>query len=114
MKTSIVVRTRYEGLHFWKSAPEKVAFLRNLHRHEFHVALKLEVHHDDRELEFILVKRAMNQYLQDTHDQDPNGRSCEQIAKCVLDWVVKTYGVRRASCEVSEDGENGAVVEIEP
>ena len=31
----IRVRTTFEGFHCWPSAPNEVAFLRNVHRHLF-------------------------------------------------------------------------------
>lgn len=105
----IVVRTQFEAMHQWADAPDEVAFLRDLHRHVFHVELKLEVYHADRELEFILVKRALTKWLE--LQRQPVG-SCEMIAEQVLDWAERQYGEPRnrgACCTVSEDGENGAL-----
>lgn len=110
--TSIVVRTRFEGIHRWQSAPDEVAFLRDFHRHEFHVELEMEVHHEDRELEFILVKRALDRFIDESGLKDPSPRSCETIAKRIISWAKQTYGLgRNISCGVFEDGENGARVE---
>lgn len=112
--TSIIVRTRFEALHQWPEAPDEVGFLRHLHRHEFHVTLKLEVSHGDRELEFILVKRALDQELRTWLERKEFRHSCEWLAQYILKWASDQYEPRRASCEVSEDGENGALVEIDP
>jgi hypothetical protein len=114
-KTAIVVRTQFEGLHHWPEAPDEVAFLRSPHRHVFHVQLELHVEHDDRELEFILVRRALDKYLATFTEVSVAGvatrGSCEDIAKLVVDWASEKYGSWRAlECTVTEDGENGARV----
>ena len=108
VRTLIEVRTRFEHVHHWPEAPAEVGFLRALHRHEFHVTLRLAVTHDDRELEFILVKRALDQYLKGPWSERV---SCEQIAHAVLAWAKHTYGTRTGECSVLEDGENGAIVQ---
>ena len=108
VRTLIEVRTRFEHVHHWPEAPAEVGFLRALHRHEFHVSLKLAVSHDDCELEFILVKRALAVYLK----REWSDRvSCEQIALAVIEWARSQYGERWVECAVHEDGENGAIVQ---
>jgi len=54
---TIFITTSFEGVHCYPSAPEGVVFLRVPHRHIFGVRVEVEVYHDDRELEFILLKR---------------------------------------------------------
>lgn len=107
MKTFIKVRTRSEGIHFWPEAPEDVFFLKTPHRHEFHWTVTLEVYHDDRDLEFILVKRWIEKEI-------PRGylgtKSCEQLAKDLRTKIKEKYGMRKVMIEVSEDGENGALL----
>lgn len=114
MKRSIVVRAWVEGLHHWPEAPDAVAFLRNPHRHTFYVTLTIDVRHDDRELEFILVKRALEAHLKPMERAARAGEvstnSCEHIAGGVLAWALGAFGDRSMMCEVSEDGENGAIV----
>lgn len=110
MTSFILVTTRFEGIHFYENAPEEVAFLRFPHRHEFHVSVGLAVTHDDRELEFILVKRSLDQYIS-TWGINFGGKSCEMMAKDIIQFLFGRYGKRSCSVKVSEDGENGAVVE---
>ena len=105
--TTIFVTTQFEGIHCYPEAPDEVSFLRSPHRHMFHVRATLQVFHDDRELEFILVKRALNQFLKGDALQH---RSCEMIAREILNFLQAKYGVRSYSVEVSEDGENGATI----
>lgn len=114
-KTTITARWRWEGMHKWPDAPESVGFLRDLHRHEFHGELELEVHHDDRELEFILVKRFAEALSLRAFGMETMAFSCERMAATILDATLERYGEERwARCTVSEDGENGATAHWNP
>jgi len=106
----ITVKNQFEGIHCYPDAPEGVEFLKNPHRHMFHVESEIEVYHDDRELEFILVQRNIQKFL-DTSEKLQH-KSCEMIAREVRDYLRKTYPIeghwhRKMSIRVSEDGENG-------
>lgn len=114
INTYIKVRFQFAALHCWPDAPDEVGYLRHPHRHVFHVTATVEVFHDDRDLEFILVKR----YLQDQVDKVlknkewPGRASCEYMATKIAQMIRQKYGCDRLVCvEVSEDGENGALVE---
>ena len=106
------VRTRFEKLHRWVDAPEDVAFLRSLHRHEFHVRLRISQERGvDREVEFIGVKRWLDRLVDLTVKLLPDTVSCEEMADYFVLQAASKYGEARTyECEVSEDGENGAVV----
>ena len=52
----IWVTFRKEGIHKYPDAPDGVEFLKYPHRHIFHFRVELEVFHDDRDVEFILLK----------------------------------------------------------
>lgn len=110
----IVVQARCERLHFWRDAPDEVLFLKTPHRHEFHVKLSIQVEHDNRDLEFILVKRWLQKFLEPWSRQCQRGEatesSCEQMALEILQAAHQKYRFRAAVCEVFEDGENGAEV----
>ena len=121
MKTFIYVTTQFEDMHSYPDAPEEVAFLRTPHRHMFHVKATIEVSHYDRELEFILVKRELDQMcLAIKNSIVPDKKSCERIAAQLSQKLSNRYGTipealsknkyRNIIVEVSEDGENGAVV----
>ena len=60
MYSYIIVKTSFRGFHQYKDAPDQVAFLKNLHRHDFIVEAKIEVKHDDRELEFFIEQSALD------------------------------------------------------
>lgn len=120
MERTIVVRTQYEGIHCWPEAPDEVMFLRSPHRHIFNVEVEVEVHSDDRDIEFIMLKHRINHWLSIQFDDDGvwhMGRlSCEQVAEMVIDLVQEKLKdtERKITCYVDEDGENGARVVYNP
>lgn len=112
-KTFIIVRTRFEGRHCWPDAPIEVDFLKCVHRHIFYVEAKLPVSHGDRQLEFFMVKRFIDDFL---YEKYPDGRlwrnSCEMLAEEILCALQSNYELRKGvSVYVFEDGENGGGVE---
>mgnify|MGYP001392328477 CR=1 FL=1 len=106
---SIVVRSQFEGFHSWPDCPyEEVAFLRNVHRHIFHVEIKIAVTHNERELEFFMVKKELNTLLAQDFEHKEFTLSCEAIAEIILDKLREKYPTLY-SVSVFEDNENGAV-----
>lgn len=106
----IWVTTKVPGFHSWPGAPPSVAFLRELHRHMFHIKVYFVVEGSDRELEFFIQQNQLNDCINDLYPWQNLGYmfgnfSCEMIAKDLLGALP---GV--AAVEVSEDGENGAIV----
>lgn len=108
--TYIIVRTQSEFIHCWPEAPREVQYLRALHRHMLHIELKLEVHHDDRELEFIMVKHELSKFLERFLAEARGRTSCEQVAEAIKEWAVDKYGDRACVVQVLEDNENGVEV----
>lgn len=114
----IIVKTEFEAIHNYPNAPNEVEFLRNPHRHIFHVECEIEVFHDDRELEFIIVKRALERFIQRTYGcNDIGSTSCEMIATVIQRYLKKRYHLdaetypsqsfRNVKVKVLEDNENG-------
>lgn len=111
MKTYIVVKFQFEGVHRWPDAPDPVKYLRNIHRHMFYVTATIEVRHNDRELEFIMVKNALKQHVEDVKETWPGAISCESMAEDIIRFIQTIYGQNRwVSVKISEDDENGALV----
>lgn len=116
MKTNVIVKLQVDGTHNWPMAANffpEVAFLSDIHRHVFHITLKKAVNHDDRDVEFIMFKRDVLDYLRDKY-YDFNSRthafgamSCEMIARELLTHFDCRY------VSVFEDDENGAEIEVE-
>ncbi len=112
-KKRIWVTFQKEGLHKWPDATNYpgVEFLANEHRHMFHFRVDLEVFHDDREVEFILFKRELEGlYTEGTLQLDY--KSCEMMADDLGKYIQEKYPRRNFSVQVSEDGENGCVVDF--
>lgn len=103
---SVTVSFAYEGIHCYPDAPEEVAFLRNPHRHIFHVYASLEVFHDDRDIEFILLKRELHRLVSSNMDN----KSCEMAAREIIEYLYYTYPARKCKVTVSEDNENSATI----
>lgn len=103
----IYVTAQFEGYHCFENAPEEVSFLRSLHRHIFHVKMHAPVQHNNRQIEFFMLKHKLESHLRDHYEKSPTMRnlSCEAIAEELLEDFPEACSV-----EVSEDGENGAVV----
>ncbi len=116
--SSIQVLTSFVGVHFWKEAPDEVAFLRNPHRHVFKVSVSCAVSHDDRELEFFMVRQRIDTFIKGTfntyHTNMPDilylgPASCEMIARMVQQMLADVYS-RQFSVIVREDDENAGIV----
>lgn len=106
---SIFVQFTKEGIHRYPDAPEGVEFLKNPHRHIFHFRVTIEVFHNDRDVEFILFKRELeNLYKEATLEVDY--KSCEMLAEDLITYISSKYTGRNITVEVSEDGENGATL----
>jgi len=102
VKNSIVM------CHAYPHALEKVSFLRNQHRHVFHVQTCIEVHHGNREIEFFDLQDKVQSIL-DMFKEDNNGSvfNCEDITLNVSHTLDTLYhGTRKMNIEVSEDNEN--------
>lgn len=104
----------FEGVHCWLRAPEEVKHLRNRHRHIFHVKAVMQVNHDDRDVEFIMLGHRIREWILKQYPKyseasadttvDLEYTSCEALARALLE----AFGL--FSCEVSEDNENGAII----
>jgi hypothetical protein len=100
-KVNIIVNTRFVGFHNWPNAPTEFHYLGNIHRHEFHVTVKVAVKEFDREIEFCNFKRELDEWLHQEYKY-PTTESCEMIAKKIAQKFNAVY------VRVMEDGENGA------
>ena len=106
--TYIKVYTQFEGVHKYPKAPKVVKHLRNDHRHTFKVIVHIEVKHDNRELEFFMVKDFLDKIAQNHKNLD--FRSCEMINDFFYKVLSYKYGKdREYIIETSEDGQRSAV-----
>ena len=115
MKTNVIVKLEIDAIHNWPGVVEhkeleQVHFLQYPHRHLFKITAKKAVTHDDRDIEIIMLKRNIIDYLHrryynkgaNTHTL--GSTSCEMLAKELTKVFSLSY------CEVLEDRENGAEI----
>jgi hypothetical protein len=118
----IWVTFQKEGMHRYPAAATDpalatgdeydVSFLANPHRHIFHFRVWIDVVHNDRDIEFIQFKRWLeNLYRDNTLQLDY--KSCEMMADDLYIQIASRYPNRAVWIEVSEDGENGALIRYE-
>lgn len=117
LESKVFCTLQVEGTHFYGEAPDEVAYLRESHRHMFGIRAEVEVFHDDREVEFIMMKHFLDSCLTKNYHWcsvrrlfDFGRTSCEMIATCLVGELRVKYGERNITVTVDEDGENGAVV----
>lgn len=115
-QTNIIIKLQVEGFHSWPQAAEllpEVGFLSAKHRHIFHIVAKKKVTHSDRDVEIILFKRKITDFLYFQYGKNDHSlvnvcefgpMSCEMIAEVLLKKFDLQY------CSVLEDNENGAEV----
>ena len=143
--TCVYCNFGFEGSHCWPDAisMKGVEFLALKHRHTFHVKVTVSVSHNDRDIEFILLKRYLQRVVM-AWPKDLHNASCEMIGYCIgiathafvnglthdqlyynfsfvrtpwdVDYEKKTpfRSDNEIEVEVSEDGENGAKVLMKP
>ena len=118
----IWVTFQKEGIHRYPAAATDpalatgdeydVSFLANPHRHIFHFRVWIDVVHNDRDIEFIQFKRWLeNLYRDGTVQLDY--KSCEMMADDLYIQIAAKHPDRAVWIEVSEDGENGALIKYE-
>jgi len=110
-KKLVWVTFQRKGFHFYPGAPSEVAYLQDRHRHLFKFKVKIEVFHDDREIEFHMFLNKIESWY-DSGALELNHKSCEMLADDLHAKLNKEYGgtgrPRECVIEVSEDGECGA------
>jgi hypothetical protein len=108
-----------EGIHCYPAAATDpllatgdeydVSFLGTPHRHIFHFRVSIDVFHNDRDIEFIQFKRWLENLYKDSI-LALDYKSCEMIADDLYLQIAGRYPNRNVSIDVSEDGENGCVI----
>lgn len=128
-KKTVTVRTQFESLHQWPTAPEQVSYLRHPHRHIFHVVVTANVTHGDRQVEFHMMLRdslrvVIELFLkangagvysagnESTNRLNVISMSCEDMAE-KIGMALITAGYNIASVSVGEDDENFGTTHFE-
>jgi hypothetical protein len=124
---SIWITFTKEGIHKYPDADkdpklatgdwDDVSFLAVPHRHIFHFRVRIEVFHNDRDIEFIQFKRWMERLYNGS--DTTNGqvsvleldyKSCEMIADDLYQEISTKYPGRFVEISVAEDNENGCSI----
>ena len=118
----IWVTFQKEGIHCYPAAATDpalktddeydVSFLGTPHRHIFHFRVWIDVVHNDRDIEFIQFKRWL-QKLYESGTVQLDYKSCEMMSDDLYLQIAARYPGRSVWIEVSEDGENGALIKYE-
>ena len=126
-RRKIWVTFQKEGTHMYPGADtdpklatggwDDVSFLGVPHRHIFHFRVWIDVLHNDRDIEFIQFKRWMERLYQEVDSSTSvlqlDHKSCEMMADDLYVQIADKYPGRAVWIEVSEDGENGALIKYE-
>ena len=117
---SIWVTFAKEGVHMYPGADkdpklatgdwDDVSFLGIPHRHIFHFKVRIQVFHNDRDIEFIQFKRWLERLYDVEGVLELNHKSCEMIADDLYDVISSKYPGRFVEIDVAEDGENGCSI----
>ena len=126
---SIWVTFQKEGIHKYPGADsdpklatgdwDDVSFLAVPHRHIFHFRVRIEVFHNDRDIEFIQFKRWLERlYSGSSQGIDASNsdvlvldyKSCEMIADDLYQQISAKYPGRFVEISVAEDNENGCSI----
>jgi len=117
---SVWVTFNKEGVHMYPGADtdpklatgdwDDVSFLGIPHRHIFHFRVRIEVFHNDRDIEFIQFKRWMQRLYDVEGVLELNHKSCEMIADDLYNEISVKYPSRFVEISVAEDNENGCLI----
>ena len=121
---SIWVTFTKEGVHKYPAALEDpklatgdwddVSFLGYPHRHIFHFRVRIEVFHNDRDIEFIQFKRWLQRLYEEVEHStavlELDYKSCEMIADDLYTQISAEYPGRFVEISVAEDNENGCLI----
>jgi hypothetical protein len=114
--TAAIATLRVPGFHAWPTAPDRRAYLRDQHRHLFHIRVAVSVEHGDREIE---IHDLMDEVRHTIEPFEVGARthytfgamSCEHLSEYVAMRLASRldldFSTRRIDVEVLEDGEAG-------
>jgi hypothetical protein len=103
----VVVNLTIQGTHRWETCNIKeVLYLKEKHRHLFYIETHKKVTHNNRQVEIIMLKNKLIDYLTQKYKGDFGNMSCEDIAEELLVEFNLSY------VKVLEDNENGAIVKL--
>lgn len=105
----VVATLTRPAFHSWPGAPEHRDYLKNKHRHMFHITAQVEVFNKDREIE---VHDLIDVVSIAFGAGDKLDQSCEQMALRIVNVLEEQYPDRQVAVTVLEDGEAGSTVTL--
>lgn len=107
--TTVFCTLQIEATHNWPECPfQEVIYLRDPHRHVFHIKAHKIVNHNDRDTEFLILKHKINTYVHEQYWDDTikmcrfGSKSCEMLCE----ELAQQFDL--CEIEISEDNENGS------
>tara|TARA_R110000751_G_scaffold223906_1_gene326000 strand:- start:641 stop:1015 length:375 start_codon:yes stop_codon:yes gene_type:complete len=99
--------TRFNAIHHWPDAPAECGWLAYPHHHEFQVRAEVVVADEDRDVEFLLLARLIDERIEPKVGEETLTWSCEHYAIWIAD-VLADEGFDVFEVQVSEEGLHGA------
>jgi hypothetical protein len=109
-KKWVWVKFQKSGFHYYPGADEDVGYLASKHRHLFKFKVKVEVFHNDRDVEFHGLLNFCES-LFDGKILDIDFKSCEMLCDDLHGHLISRYPDRDMVIDISEDGECGSSIE---
>lgn len=120
MKRFVYCSFQKEGYHSFPEAATSAEFitgdfldvshLSHRHMHYFFFKVWVEVSHNNRNIEFIQLRRKIEQ-LYSSNALELMNKSCEMLAEDLIDTLRGWYPNSDIKVDVSEEGINGALLE---
>ncbi|OGS40589.1 MAG: hypothetical protein A3K77_07575 [Euryarchaeota archaeon RBG_13_31_8] len=115
IETYIEIPFSFYFKHKYKDAPKQVSFLRQKHPHDFDCLITIETFHNERELEFYMVREYLNSQINTIKRNIKETASCECISDVLEQLLRKKYGKKRAIIiRVKEDNKYGSLKIYKP
>lgn len=107
----------FKATHNWPEASQiagpQVQFLEHRHRHTFFVDFEMQVHHDDRDVEFFVLQSQIRQAVETLYGATWDGmlynlgrKSCETIGSEIISEMRRIHpNAGNMEIRVSEDNE---------
>ncbi len=120
MKRFVYCTFNKEGYHYYPGAGANpatatgdkfdVSHLGFKHMHYFFFKVWVQVHHDNRDIEFIQMRRWIEE-LYDSGYLAIDNQSCEQMSDCLQNQLAAKYPNSEIRIDISEENINGAYTE---
>lgn len=108
------VECQFEAVHYWPGAPFPYKVFGTPHLHVFTCEVRLEVHHNEREVELLDLRREVERFCRERWGLDAaSPDSCETMAEAVLTRLCDLFPGRSVKVGVFEMPEAGAWVETQ-